>query len=246
MLSFFSALSFLTIIPTPKQSAWDDARKIMYFPLAGLTIGLLLYGADRLLSGFAYREIRAAFDVLFLAILSGGLHLDGLADSADGLFSHRSREKSLEIMKDPRIGVMGALAVVFCVLLKFAGILGIENNRCWIWFLAAPALARATQTLGLVFLDNARGKEALGASLFQKGQYRLLSFCIVPIGIPFFASVETGLLSLGVFAISTIALFSYFQSRLGGMTGDTFGATTEIVETALFLAGGLACASASS
>ncbi|MBI5428761.1 MAG: adenosylcobinamide-GDP ribazoletransferase [Nitrospinae bacterium] len=246
MLSFFSAVSFLTVIPTPRQSAWDDGRKIVYFPLVGLTIGVLLYGVDRLLSGFAYREIRSALDVLFLAVISGGLHLDGLADSADGLLSHKGRETSLEIMKDPRIGAMGALAVVFCVLLKFAGLLGIENGRCWAWFLAAPALARATQTLGLVFLNNARGKDGLGAPFFQKGQYRLLGFCIVPIAIPFLASVATGLLSLGVFAISTIVLFMYFQSRLGGMTGDTFGATTEVVETALFLAGGLACASASS
>lgn len=240
MLNFFSALSFLTIIQTPKQASWDDGKKILYFPLVGLLIGVLLYGVDRFLSVYSYREIRAVLDVLFLAVITGGLHLDGLADSADGLFSHKGREKALDIMKDPRIGSMGTIALVFCLLMKTAGIMRIDGESGWVWLLTAPALARSAQAIGLVFMDNARGNDGMGAPFFQKGNYRVLSLCVLPIGLPFFIDIKMGLLILGLFVFSTATLFRYFRARIGGMTGDTFGAASEVVETTLLVAGGLA------
>lgn len=241
MLNFFSALSFLTIIPTPRQATWSDNAKTRHFPLVGLLIGALLYGVDHFLSTFAYREIRAALDVIFLAVITGGLHLDGLADSADGLFSHTDKHRALEIMKDPRIGSMGAITAVLCLLLKFSGLLGIDSDKCWIWLLIAPALARSTQVIGLVFMDDARGGSGMGAPLFQNHNYGLLTFCAIPVILPFFLGLKTGLLIVGLFAVATITPLLYFQSRIGGMTGDTFGAVTEIVETTLLVAGGLAC-----
>lgn len=246
MLNFFSALSFLTIIPTPRQAVWSDSAKVLHFPLVGLLIGALLYGMDHLLSAFAYREIRAALDVIFLAVITGGLHLDGLADSADGLFSHKDKSKTLEIMKDPRIGSMGAITVGLCLLLKFSGLAGIDGGQRWIWLLTAPALARSTQVIGLVFMNDARSGSGMGAPFFQKLNYGVLTFCAIPLALPFFLSFKTGLLILGLFAFSTIVPLLYFQSRIGGMTGDTFGAATEIVETTLLAAGGLACMHAAS
>ena len=238
MLNFFSALSFLTIIPASRQSPWSDKSKVLHFPLVGLLIGALLYGLDHLLSSFAYREVRAALDVIFLAIITGGLHLDGLADSAYGLFSHKDKHKALEIMKDPRIGSMGAITAVLCLLLKFSGLAGIDGNQCWIWLLTAPALARSTQVIGLVFMDDARGGGGMGAPFFQKLNYGALIYCAIPLTLPFLLSLKTGLLILGLFAFSTFIVLFYFQSKLGGMTGDTLGAATEIVETALLVAGG--------
>lgn len=242
MLNFFSALSFLTIIRTPRQASWSNGDKIIYFPLVGLLIGALLYCVDHLFAAFAYREIRAAMDVFFLAVITGGLHLDGLADSADGLFSHKDKKKALEIMRDPRTGVMGVIATVLCLLLKFSGLLGIAGNTGWIWFLTAPALARSAQVVGLVVMDNARGAAGIGAPLFQKYNSRALIFCVLSAVLPFFMGIKTGLLIFGVFAFSTIIPMIYFQSRIGGMTGDTFGAVTEIVETTLLVAGGAVCA----
>lgn len=243
MLNFFSALSFLTIIRTPRQAEWQDGHKIMYFPIVGMLIGALLFIIDSIVSSFAYNEIRAALDLIFLAAITGGLHLDGLADSADGLFSHKDKERALEIMKDPRVGSMGVIAVALCLLLKFSGLVGIKGNNAWIWFLTAPALARSTQVIGLVFMDNARGSSGIGAHFFQKNNHQLLLFCLLPLCLPFFTSLKTGLLISGTFTLATILPLIYFQARLGGMTGDTLGATTEIVETILLVAGGLACMS---
>ena len=115
-MNFLSAIGFLTILPVPKSARTFDGKQVIYFPLVGLIIGAMLWTVDWIFSCFANIEIRVIGDVLFLAIISGALHLDGLADSADGLFSHRSREQILEIMKDSRIGVMGVLALIFCLL----------------------------------------------------------------------------------------------------------------------------------
>lgn len=241
MSNFYSALSFLTIIRTPQQADWQDGSKIMHFPLVGLFIGAILFIIDHMLSLFVYGEIRAALDLIFLAGITGGLHLDGLADSADGLFSHKNKEKALEIMKDPRVGAMGVITVTLCLLLKFSGIIGIKGDDAWIWLLTAPALSRSAQVIGLVFMGNARGDGGIGAHFFQKHNYQALLFCLIPIITPFFINIRTGLFVTGSFAISTIASLLYFQSRIGGMTGDTFGATTEVVETAILVTGGLAC-----
>jgi adenosylcobinamide-GDP ribazoletransferase len=208
-----------------------------YFPFVGLLIGGLLVGVDWIGALLFPAFLRCIVDVLFLALVTGAFHLDGLADSADGLFSHRPRERVLGIMKDPRVGVMGVLAVLFCVLLKTEGIHGIGEGRIWLWLLLAPALARASQVIGLVVMKDARGGAGVGSSLYQKGNYRILLTCLVPLSLPFFFHVRTGFLALVVFVLSTGVLLIYFQYRIGGMTGDTFGAMTEIVETLLLVTG---------
>lgn len=243
MLNFYSALSFLTIIRPPRQAEWENSSKVMHFPIVGLLIGILLLIIDHALSLIAYGEIRAALDLIFLAVITGGLHLDGLADSADGLFSHKSKERILEIMKDPHVGAMGVITVALCLLLKFSGITGIKGENAWVWLLTAPALARSSQVIGLVFMDNARGHGGIGAHFYQKHNYKSLLFCFLPLIIPFCINIRAGLFISVAFAISTISSLLYFQSRIGGMTGDTFGAATEIVETAILVSGGLACTS---
>ena len=128
----------------------------------------MLWAVDWFFSCFAYSEIRVIADVLFLAIITGALHLDGLADSADGLFSHRSREQILEIMKDSRIGVMGVLALIFCLLFKMGGITGIKNPVSSLWLVIIPALSRTAQVLGLTLLEHIKPKSALATNFYQK------------------------------------------------------------------------------
>jgi adenosylcobinamide-GDP ribazoletransferase len=239
MVNFLSALGFLTIIPMPANAFRVDGRQIMHFPLVGLLIGALLYGVDTLGAQLATQEIRVVADALFLAVISGALHLDGLADSADGLFSHRPKERILEIMQDSRIGVMGALAILFCLLLKMAGFAGLNRPGYEIWLFAAPALARASQIIGLVFMDYARLEGGKSQIFFQKKQYHLLGFTIIPIALPFWISIETGLLVLFLFITGTVLLLWFFQRGIGGITGDTLGAQTELMETLILITGAL-------
>lgn len=223
----------------PANSFNVDGRQIMYFPLVGLLIGSLLYGVDTLGVQFATQEIRVIADALFLAVISGALHLDGLADSADGLFSHRPKERILEIMQDSRIGVMGALAILFCLLLKMAGFSGLNQPGYEIWLFTAPALARSSQVVGLVFMDYARPEGGKSQIFFQKKQYHLLGFAIIPIALPFWISIETGLLILFLFIAGNLLLLWFFQRGIGGITGDTLGAQTELIESVILITGAL-------
>ena len=136
MRGFSSALTFLTVLPFGRRSsAPPEASSLFYFPVVGMIIGGLLAAVDGLGSLFLFDPLRALLDVAFLALLTGGLHLDGLADSADALYLHHDREKALEIMKDPRVGVMGVLVLIFCLGFKLTGLWVLNVHHFWIWFL---------------------------------------------------------------------------------------------------------------
>ena len=137
------------------------------------------------------------------------------------------------------MGVMGALTVFFCLLLKIAGIASLNGTGYMVWLLAAPACARASQVAGLVFMDYARKVDGKSNPFFQKGKYRMLTLIMIPIALPFYLGVQTGIVALAVFLGVTTLLLYFFKQKLGGMTGDTLGATTEIIETSMFIAGGL-------
>lgn len=242
-MNFFSALRFLTILPAPSSPHAETGGQILYFPVIGLLIGLMLWGVDTLGSLFLYKELRVLIDVLFLAVISGGLHLDGLADTADGVFSHKGKDRILEIMRDSRIGVMGALAVIFCLALKISGILGMRGEKYAVWLLAAPALGRTGLVAGLTFLDYARKDGGLGDGYFQPGKFSYLAFAVIPLALPFYWGPKTALIVLALFVGLTAIMLWYFKKKIGGGTGDTLGAMNEIIETAILVAGGVACRS---
>ncbi len=232
MKSFFSALGFLTVLPVPRVE--PGGRPVLYFPAVGLLIGVLFWGVDALGARYAPAEVRALCDVVFLAVISGALHLDGLADSADGLFSHRNREEVLRIMKDPHVGVMGMLAVLFCLGLKWTALVNL-NAPHPVWLVAAPALARSAQAVALVSLDYAGKTDSHSQPWFQKKRYSLLTGIAVPVALPFATGMAAGFTTLAGFVLVTTLLLFYFHRRLGGMTGDTVGALSECVETAVLV-----------
>jgi adenosylcobinamide-GDP ribazoletransferase len=238
-LKFLSAIGFLTIIPIPSRAVSNEGGQVLYFPLAGFVIGCLLYGLDQLLSLALYPEVRVVGDVLFLAVISGALHLDGLADTADGVFSHRPREQILQIMKDSRIGVMGVLTLLFCILLKLAGVAGVIHSESLIWLILAPALGRTAQVMGLVFVNHVPSERTLAEQFYQRGRYSLLAFCPLPFAVIFYVDWILAIASLILFIFLLVSLLLFFKNKIGGITGDTLGAATEIIETAFLLIGGM-------
>jgi adenosylcobinamide-GDP ribazoletransferase len=131
-----------------------------------LAIGLILASVrpDRI--GLWPPLVAGVLDVVLLAAITGALHLDGLADAADGLYGHREREKALAIMKDSRVGAMG-LVVVACVLLvKAAGLGSVDQGR-FLALMIVPAYARSAMIFGMRFLPYARGKEGTGSPFFE-------------------------------------------------------------------------------
>lgn len=235
-----TAVFFLTALPQFKfKSNLTTGEAILYFPLVGVLLGLMLTGVDWLGSQYLSNELRALMDVAFLVLITGGLHLDGLSDSADALYFTHNKEKALKIMKDPRVGVMGVLALVFCLAFKFTGILDLNVDHCWIWFVIALGLGRSAQVMGLVFMVDAREEGGSFREMYKNKKYGYLAFCLIPLALPFAIDPIIGVTVLAGFILICSSLFMFFHIRLGGMTGDTLGASTEIIETFFLMAGGL-------
>ncbi len=223
----------------PASARTYDEKQVVFFPLVGLLIGGMLWAVDWTLSHFAYNEIRIIGDVLFLAVITGAFHLDGLADTADGFFSHRPREQVLEIMKDSRIGVMGVLALLFCLLMKMAGIAGVQSSTSSLWLVIIPALSRSAQVFGLTFMEHVNSQKALANNFYQKGSWSALLFFPLPLAMIFYMDLVLGVIGLVLFFIIIFGLFFFCKKMIGGVTGDTLGATTEIVEACFFIFAGV-------
>jgi adenosylcobinamide-GDP ribazoletransferase len=241
MKNLFAAIRFITILPAGRSEHFDAMGMVPWFPVAGLLLGALLAVFDLAAARLWPVSAVSILDVILLAILTGAFHLDGLGDTADGLFSHRPRERILEIMKDSRIGVMGVVAVVSVLAVKWAGINGLGTNRTALLVLV-PAYARCGMLFGMRALDYGRPQGGTGLAFFSRA-LRLRDFwALIPLGVvPLALGLPVLTLAIG-FAAITAALVAYYRRRLGCVTGDMLGAMAEVTEAGLFLlaaAGGL-------
>ncbi len=238
MTGLRAALQFLTILPLGKTKGFPAGKMAPYFPLAGLVVGLLLVVLDHVLQGYFSPAVVSFLDVLFLAVVSGALHLDGLADSADGLFSHRSSEEMLKIMKDSRVGTMGLLALIFILGMKWAGLTSIQGPRSLFLFVI-PAYSRGAFTIGIQYLDYLRPEGGTGAPFFNgKRKTANLQWLLAPMVLSLFIGPKAIVLNLGFVVIVGLVLW-YYKRRLGGITGDMLGALGEVTEACLFLFAGM-------
>jgi adenosylcobinamide-GDP ribazoletransferase len=234
MKHLISAFQFLTILPLGKSRALDAPKTITYFPIVGLAIGLILVLGDYLFFLAWPRTIASLLDILLLAILSGGLHLDGLGDTADGLLSHKSRDEVLRIMKDSRIGVMGLLAITFVLSIKWAGLQGLGKHRT-LSLLIIPAYSRGAMMFGIRFMSYGRAQGGLGTDFFStRPSLRVLSSMVVPVFFSLWLG-WTGIWFNGLFVVVTALILLYFKKRMDGITGDMLGSMTEVEEACLFL-----------
>lgn len=282
-----SAFQFLTRLPLPYSFDYTPVvlrRSTVFYPLVGGTVGLLLAALALPLVALL-SPLPAAVCLLILWVgLTGGLHMDGLMDSADGLLSHRPRERMLEIMKDSRVGAMGAIAGTLVLMGKASllyAILALAASgrpEVVLWLAILPVWSRWFMTLAIAVWPNARGNEGMGA-LFKETDTRhvmagwllgtgwtgvLLALCpwlaqsgtalwLVRQG-PLPAAAAVGSLPSGnplpamlVFALPllitvlTLAvgwpLAERMSRKLGGLTGDTYGALNELLELILLAAG---------
>lgn len=206
-----------------------------YYPLVGLIIGALL-SALQVWSARVVPEIQAAILLVAWALLTGALHLDGLADSADAwLGAHGDRDKALRIMKDPASGPAGVTAIVLVLVLKFAALVAIAFESTWMALLFAPVLGRAAMVLVLLTTPYARA-DGLGvphARFLARGP-TLVALLVTAASMAF--AGRAGWIALAVAAVLTAGLRRMMLCRLGGTTGDTLGATCEITEAGVLLA----------
>jgi adenosylcobinamide-GDP ribazoletransferase len=240
---FRSAIQFITIIPAGKHLAFNPLGMIRFFPLTGLLIGLGLAVVDLAASWLWSDGVAAVLDVLYLVIVTGAFHLDGVGDTADGIFSHRSKERALEIMKDSRSGMMGLIAV-FCVLaIKLAGMYAVKTSTApvetIIFLVVIPGLSRCAMLFGIRMLPYGRTGTGTGHALFsEKLSWKAFIWMLVPVTILLLSGAKGWLLII-VFLITTQALILFYRHKMGCITGDMLGAMTEVCEAILFLCAGI-------
>ncbi|TWD49989.1 adenosylcobinamide-GDP ribazoletransferase [Pseudomonas sp. SJZ131] len=239
MLPFWIALQFLSSLPIrlpgmpePKELG----RSLLFYPLVGLLFGLILWGMNIALAG-APLLLHAALLLTVWVLLSGALHLDGLADSADAwLGGFGDRERTLTIMKDPRSGPIAVVTLVLVLLLKFAALLALIEQGQGAVLLIVPLLGRAA-LLGLFLTTpyvRAGGLgQALADHLPRTAGWRVLA--LSALGCLLIGGMTDGLVAL----VIAIALFVWLRQvmlrRLGGTTGDTAGALLELLEMAVLV-----------
>ena len=229
------AVTFLTRLPVPGTGALQPGalgRSVVWFPLVGALVGGVV-GGTRLLADLALPP--AASTALALAlgvIITGGLHEDGLADTADGLGAHVTRERRLEIMRDPRVGTYGALALVASFVLAWSLLSSLDGLDCLLAALAAHSLARWAMPVAAISFPPARTGGA--GALMTVSAYQLAGATLFAAAIVFAAvGALDGLGAIAAALAVTSAAGGYATRALGGITGDVYGATGKLVELAV-------------
>lgn len=237
------ALQLLTRLPITLQVDYSDknrALSLLFYPWVGLLIGLLLIAAGGLLNWPGTEltlGLKAALLLVFWCFLTGFIHLDGLADSADAwVGGFGDRERTLKIMKDPVSGPIAVSLLVLVLLLKFELLKALIENHHWMAILLAPLFARLAMIPLFVTTPYAR-KDGLGLGLGK--QLPLIVILItmaVALVIGFIALGFTLLKPLALCAVMYLLLRAAMIKRLGGTTGDTAGASIELLELSFMLA----------
>ncbi len=237
--AFALALQLLTRLPIPSSAAPPRPEElglsVLFFPVVGLLIGTLLAGLHTTL-WLIDPGVLAALVLAVWVLLTGGLHLDGLADTADAwIGGHGDRDRTLAIMKDPRSGPMAVVIIVLVLLTKFAALQVLLAGDARTLLLLAPVLGRSVIVLLLVTTPYVR-PEGLGAPY---ADYLPRLSCAALVLLVALATVGlldwTGGVLLGVLAGGFFGMRHWLLVRLGGATGDTLGAACELAETAALL-----------
>jgi len=238
MRQFLAAIQFLTIFRLGRKSKVTLdylSKSLPYFPFVGLLIGVFLVSANLLLSKYLSHSVVNLCIILLLIILTGALHLDGFADTIDGFYAGRDKQEILSIMEDSRIGTMAATGLVVLILSKFVFLEGIPeaikykalmlmpvSSRWTIVVSASLSKAAKSEGLGKLFCGPVRFREWFGATLF--------TFIVALLLLK-----TQSLLFILILFLLTFVSTKYVTRKIGGMTGDTFGAMNELAEVSSLL-----------
>ncbi len=236
---FAAAVQFTTRIPVPAYRYEPELvlSGAKFYPLVGALVAAGAIAVERLLRSHLPATLTALAVVIYLVLITGGFHEDGLADAADAFGGGWTRERKLEIMHDSRIGSFGTLAIVLSLVARWELLSAMPVAKLPWYLLAAHVLCRWT-TLPLGTFMNSARSDGLGARLAHKIPLSataigsLLAFAIAGWALRLQAIVP-------IVAVSAVTLLSglYYRSQIGGITGDCFGATNQLAEIAVYACG---------
>jgi len=238
MNSFLIALQFITIIPVKKDLNYSEkniAKSMLYYPLIGTIIGLILVLVNMVGSLLLPDLVRDSLLLIFFVLLSGGIHFDGLADSFDGLFGGNNKKQILEIMGDSSIGVYGILAVVLILILKFTLLTELPMGLKNIVLIIVPTISRCAMVWAVYLFPYAK-KEGFGKAfklyLSKKEAWAAALYTII---ITLTLMFLQGIVLLVIAFVGLWLVGTFLIKKIDGLTGDNYGALNEIMEVLVLL-----------
>ncbi len=241
-----AATRFLSLLPLPGPpdefetgGADDSAPKLRlgsaYFPFVGFLLATLLYLVQLLFGIVLPRLALSAVLVVALVLLTGGLHLDGLMDTCDGLFGGRTRERRLEILRDSRVGSFGVLGGVCILLLKFALFASMGPHLLALAFFVMLPCSRWAMVLALYTFPSAR-PAGLGATFRRTVTFpRLIVAVATALLLALIVGHSVGVLAFGCATCTALVIGAWATRQIGGLTGDIYGAIAECSEVVILL-----------
>ncbi|MFC1670404.1 adenosylcobinamide-GDP ribazoletransferase [Spirochaetota bacterium] len=230
--SFILQLQFLTRIPVPFKVKFDSrafARGVIFSPVIGLIIGSLLGGVYLILNLADNKVLAVIFTVAAEIFITGALHLDGLADTCDGIFSNRPKKEILKIMSDPRIGTNGTIALVLFIIIKIALLYSLGDIYIVRYIIAMPIISRMNIAWSAGISAYARNDEGMGKCIIEHtGIKEIVITTVIALifAIPFLGIISAVVIIASILFV--IAFTVYLKKRIGGITGDVFGAVIEL------------------
>lgn len=239
LLEWQTAVQFLTRIPIPKflQLGFDDnafPKSVRWYPYVGLLIGGILVGLSYIFFAWLPSLVASVLLVVSGIVLTGGLHLDGLMDTADGLLSGRDRERKLAIMKDSRVGAMGVIAFVCLFAVKWAAFSAIGQLYPTI-LLMMPAVGRVAMVWAISGYPAAR-QDGMGVAIAGQVPFSHRATAGLVLLLPLLLWQLKGFLILCICWLLFWWMARTISRSIGGLTGDTYGAICEVTEMVFLLA----------
>lgn len=235
-MGFWAALQFLTIFPTPlhhEVATKTSGQSLTYFPLVGLILGAILLGLHYGLSLVLPPPVVSALLITTLVILTGAHNLDGFIDTCDGVIAGKSKKERLAIMSDTKIGVFGLVSVVLLLLLKYVSLVSVSLILPAL--LLMPTLSRWT-VVSIIFTFPYAKRSGMGLAFKQGATWQRLTIAtIIALIIAVILLKWWGLVLMAALWLIAFGIASSFRSRLGGLTGDNYGAINEISEVLVLL-----------
>lgn len=234
-MSFWAALQFLTIFPTPirhKVTAKTSGKSLTYFPLIGLILGAILLGLNYVLVLILSSPVVNALLIIALVILTGAHHLDGFIDTCDGVIAGSSQKERLSIMSDSKVGTFGIVGAILLLLLKYASLSAAPILPA---LLLMPTLSRWAM-VSIIFTFPYAKRYGMGLAFKQGANWQRLTITTVISLVVAVAVLKLwGLVLMAALWLIAFGIASYFRSRLGGLTGDNYGAINELAEILVLL-----------
>ncbi len=245
-MSFLAAFKFLTIIPVPlrrEETPGEVGRSMVYFPVVGLIIGLLLAGSNWLFSLLLPSAVANGLLIVSLVVITGALHLDGFVDTCDGIAGHKSVEDRWQIMRDSHAGAFGVVGVVLLLLVKYLSLNSLPESLLVFALVLMPVVSRWAMVYA-VFAYPYAIPEGLGKVFKQTISWQRFTVAtvitvIIAIGLAWLADIASFYLAglaimLGTWVIIVI-MANYLKRKFSGLTGDSYGAINEVAEVIVLI-----------